>query len=131
MATPFHGWNGLIYVSGLTVLTGTNAWTIDIEKRTAEMPELGNDWVNRAGGQKAYSGTIAVWDNQDQAILFNAVDATIAVAWIIYPQRTVMTKYFNGNALFGLSAEGGTEGGVAFAVAFEGDGELHMEGYKS
>lgn len=128
MTAPRHGKNGLIYISG-TEITGANAWALNIPTDKVETPQFGDSWKKRVVGMNDWSGSVTVWDHPDSATLQNAATAGVSVAIIIYPLRTDLTDYYNGNAIFEFSSGGDTGSAVSNTASFEGDDTLAITGF--
>ena len=128
MGAPFHGKNGLIYVSG-TEIYGANAWNIDMARDMADTPEFGDTWKKTAGGLLGWSGSISAWEQGDEMTLIDAATALEEVALLIYPARDTLANYYSGNAFFGASSDGSTGTGVAKNGTFTGNGTLTIAGF--
>jgi hypothetical protein len=126
--TPAGGRNALVYISG-TELVGGNAWTLNIASTNPTYAEFGDTWQNRVKGLLNASGSFTAYENVGVALLFNAAKAQTALATLIYPVRTDLTKYYSFSAFFGRDTGGNmgnvAEGGVPFEVA----GEVTQTGY--
>lgn len=120
--TPKHGKNGLIYVSG-TELPGANAWTVNIQSDKADIPIFGDAGARKIKGLHNDGGSITAWHDQAAQILQTAALADVAVAFLIYPDRTTLDDYYSGNAFFNFSSEAGMDAAVGQTADFEcGDG---------
>lgn len=128
MGNSIHGINGLIYVSG-SELTGANSWNIQVDPDTVQTIDLGVKWKDTHKGAKGWSGNINAWEKEDQKLLMDAALADGAVSLIIYPNRNTMGNYYNGNAIFGASTDGGATSAVSKNGSFTGDGALSQTGF--
>lgn len=128
MGAPRSGKNGLIYISG-TEITGANSWSINIEVDMAETPQFGDGWKKRIAGLNDWSGNVAAWDQGDDQVLQTAATAGISVALLIYPDRSTLTSYYSGNAIFSFGSEGDTASPVGNSVDFSGDDTLTIAGF--
>lgn len=128
MGAPYTGKDGLIYVSG-TELVGANAWEINSSPNTNEAPEFGDTWMKHTTGLLTWSGSISAWDQSDEKTLFTAATAGTSVALLIYPNRSSLTDYYSGNAIFGVDSSGSTSSTVARNGSFTGDGTLTAAGF--
>lgn len=128
MGSPFHGKNGLIYVSG-TEITGANAWSMSVATDSVETPQFGDSWKKRVVGMNDWSGSLTAFQHADTKLLFSAATAGASVALLIYPQRTNLSNYFSGNAIFQFSSEGGVDAAVGGSADFVGNDTLAMEGF--
>lgn len=128
MGAPFHGKQGLIYVSGVEIV-GANAWTIDMARDTVEVPQLGDTWKKAAGGLLGWSGTITAWEQGDEMTIIDASTSVASVALLIYPTKDDTADFYSGNAFFGASSDGSTGSGVSKNGTFVGDGTLTITGF--
>lgn len=128
MGAPYHGKNGLIYVSG-TEIVGANAWSIAITTDNVETPQFADSWKKRAVGFNDWSGSIQAWDQLDEKTLIEAAVAGAAVALLIYPDRNTLTAYYSGNAIFGASSDGGVAAAVTHNGDFVGNDTLTIAGF--
>lgn len=128
MGAPFHGKNGLVYISG-TLITGANEWRINIATESVETPQLGDTWKKRVVGHSDWSGSITAWMHDDSKVITNAAVAGTSVALLIYPKRADLTDYFSGNAIFGASMGGGSGSAVGRDGDFVGDDTLTIAGF--
>ena len=114
------GKNGLVYVSG-THSEGANAWSISIEHDAITYSKFGDTWENNLSGIHRWSGSLSTW--QDAA----AADAALGI--LIYPNRTDLTTYYDGSAVFSAGSEASMDSPVSVSADFTGDGELTMTGF--
>ena len=128
MGAPFHGKNGLLYVSGQEI-TGANSWSISFDKDSVETPQFGDTWKKSVPGLAGWSGSIGAWDQGDDKILQDAAMANTSVDVLIYPNRSALTTYYNGNAIFSFSQDGSTGSAVGLSADFAGDGDLAVTGF--
>jgi len=128
MGAPYHGKNGLIYVSG-TEIVGANAWSITFDVETADAPQFGDTWKKSVKGLRGWSGSVTAWDQYDDKVLQDSAVADASVALLIYPKRGTLTTYYSGNANFAFSSEGGTGGAVGNTADFTGDDTLTITGF--
>ena len=128
MGAPFHGIDGLIYLSG-TEITGGNAWSVNVDNDTEEAMEFGDRWKDLLVGGRGYSGSIGAWMHLDSKVIHDCAVAGSPIAFLIYPDRDELTDYYSGNAIFGASAAGGTGGGVTRDGDFVGTGALGIAGF--
>lgn len=126
----FHGFNGLIYVSG-TEIAGANSWAVDISNESAETPRMGQTFKERVAGQNDWSGNITGWDQATADTLADAALARVPLALLIYPDRAVATRYFSGNAIFGSSHGGGAGAAVSEDGDFVGAAALTKAGWSA
>lgn len=128
MGAPFHGFNGLIYVSG-TEIVGANSWSFSFDKDTVETPQFGDTWKKSVGGLLGWSGSISAWEQGDSKVLSSAAASIASVAVLVYPARATLTSYYSGNANFSFSSEGSTGGAVGNTADFVGDSTLTIAGF--
>lgn len=129
MGVPIHGYNGLIYISGVE-LTGANAWTLNITQDSAEVPQFGDRWKKRVVGMNDWSGNITAWLHQDSKALTTAALAGVSVALLLYPTRADLTDYFSGSAIFGgVGMDTNTSGGITRNGDFVGNDTLTIVGF--
>jgi len=128
MGAPFHGKNGLIYVSG-TEITGANAWNVAITQDSVETPQFGDSWKKRTVGMGDWSGSITAWQHDDAKLLADAATAGASVALLIYPSKNSLTDYYSGNGIFGFSSDGGVDAAVGTTGDFVGDDTLTIAGF--
>jgi hypothetical protein len=126
--TPAASVNGLIYVSG-TVLEGANAWTVDIDHRTAEYIKHGDLWVNNVHSINAFSATIGAVHDQDTKQLATAAVATVSVATLIYPLRTDLTTFLNFSGLYSMGYSADVGNVVMQTANILGTGTLTLTGF--
>lgn len=124
------GHNGLVYLSGAE-LEGANAWTVAINKRSAEYILFGDTWANNLPSVNDWAGTLGAVHDQDAKKIQDAVVATIAVALLIYPDRGDISTFYNGSAIFGFSSDASVAAVVSQAATFLGDGALTLTGFSS
>jgi hypothetical protein len=127
MGSPYHGKNGLIYVSGVE-LTGANAWTINITTDSVETPQFGDSWKKRVIGMNDWSGSLTAWGHSDSKLLLSAATAGSAQPLLIYPTRASLANYFSGNAIFGANEGGGVSSAVDRSGDFVGNDTLTITG---
>lgn len=128
MGAPFHGKNGLIYISG-TEITGANEWSINITTDSAEIGQFSETWKKRVVGQHDWSGSITAWMHADSKVITNAAVADVPVALLIYPNRADLTDYFSGNAIFGAQLGGGMSSAAGRSGDFVGGDTLTISGF--
>lgn len=128
MGAPFHGKNGLIYISGAEI-TGANAWILNIPQDSLETPQFGETWKKRVVGQADWSGNITAWMHTDSKVITSAATAGVSVALLVYPNRTDLTDYFSGSAIFGASMAGGVGAAVGRDGDFVGNDTLTITGF--
>lgn len=128
MASKVHGKNGLVYVSGSALAYG-NAWEIGVEQASAEGLAFGDTWVSRETGAADWSGSLTAWHDQDSKILYSAATAGDSVALLIYPQRTDLSTYWSGNAIFSFRSSADVGGLVGETADFVGDSTLTATGF--
>lgn len=123
------GKNGLIYISGAE-WADANAWSISIEKDVSGYSVFGDTYERQCVGLIRWSGSLSGFHDQDGKQLQDAAVATIAVALLIYPDRTDNTTYYNGSALFSFDSAGEVGGAAVTANAsFTGSGALTITGF--
>ncbi len=128
MTTKVHGKNGLIYVSGAEIVYG-NAWEYSITQDAAEAMVFGQTWMNRAAGGLDWKGSLTSLHDQDAAVLYGAVTAGTTVNVLIYPNRTSLTNYVSGTAIFtDFKDSGSVKDFVSKTVTLVGDGSLTKVG---
>lgn len=120
--------NGLIYVSG-SELEGANAWSVDIDHRSAEYIKFGDAWVNNLHSIKGWSVTLGAVHDQDAKKLQDAATATTSVALLIYPNRSDLTTYYSGSGLFSFSSNADVGNAVMQAASVLGNGALTLTGF--
>jgi len=128
MGAPFHGIDGLIYLSG-TMLAGANSWAVNVDNDTEEAMEFGDRWKDLLMGGRGFSGSVGAWMHIDSKLIHDCAVASNPVSFLIYPDRDVLTAYYSGNAIFGASASGGVGGAVARDGDFVGTGALGIAGF--
>jgi hypothetical protein len=128
MGAPFHGIDGLIYISGVE-LAGGNSWSIDIENDSEEAMEFGDRWKDLLVGGRGFSGSIGAWMHLDSKLIHDCAVSGEFQSFLIYPDRDDLTSYYSGNAIFGAAASGGTGGAVARDGDFVGTGALAIAGF--
>ena len=120
--------NGMIYVSG-SVLEGANAWSVDIDHRSAEYIKFGDSWVNNAHSINAFSATIGAVHDQDTKQLQTAATATTTVAVLIYPNRSDITTFYNFSGIFSAGHNADVGNVVMQTANIVGDGTLTLTGF--
>jgi hypothetical protein len=121
--------NGLVYVSG-SDLVGANAASISINTRTVEYITFGDTWVNNAAEISEWSGSLGAVHDQDAQLLQTQVTARTSVTLLIYPNRSDLTTYYNGSAIFtGFSHEAALGAAVMQTAEFIGTGTLTITGF--
>ena len=125
---PFHGLNGLIYMSG-SEIAAANAWSINIDIDSVETPQFGDTFKKRVTGMGDWSGSISAWDDLTVKVLQNCATAQTSVALLIYPLRTDLTNYYSGNAIFSFGSEGDTGSAVGDTADFVGNDTLTITGW--
>jgi hypothetical protein len=128
MGAPFHGIDGLIYISG-TEITGANSWSINIDNDTEDAMEFGDRWKDKLKGGREWGGSIGAWMHLDSKVITDCALAGTFVSLLIYPNRDNLTDYFSGNAIFGQSSSGSTSGAVSRDGDFVGTGTLTVAGF--
>ncbi len=128
MGAPFHGKNGLIYISG-TEIAGAHAWSMTIDTDSVETPQFGDSWKKHVTGMQGWSGSVTAWEQGDAKVLSNAATAGTTVALLIYPNKNDVANYYNGNAIFGFGTSGDTGSAVANTADFTGDDTLTIAGF--
>lgn len=128
MGAPRSGNNGLIYISGSEIV-GANTWSINIDVEMAETPQFGDGWKKRIVGHNDWSGSISAWDQGDDSNLQDAATAQASVALLIYPDRSDLASYYEGNAIFTFASEADTASPVGNSVDFTGDDSLTVNGF--
>lgn len=128
MGAPFHGIDGLIYLSG-TELAGANAWALNVENDTEEAIEFGDRWKDLLMGGRGFSGNVAAWMHLDSKLIHDCAVSGNPQAFLIYPDFETLASYFSGQAIFGSNASGGTGGAVARDGDFVGTGPLSIYGF--
>lgn len=129
MGVPLHGRNGLIYISG-TEITGANTWSLNISGDMVEVPQFGDTWKKRVVGMHDWSGSVNAWMHTDSKVITNAATANVSVALVIYPDRSDLTDYFSGSAIFGGAAlGGGTGAAINRDGSFSGNDTLTVTGF--
>ncbi len=86
-------------------------------------------WKKRVTGYADWSGSLTVWDHDDNVVLQNAAKAGDSVALIIYPLRTDQTDFYEGNAIFGFSSGGDSGSAISNTASFVGDDTLTITGF--
>lgn len=122
------GHNGLVYLSGAE-LEGANAWSVAINKRSAEYIKFGDTWVTNLPSVNDWAGTLGAVHDQDAKKIQTAVTATVAVALLIYPDRGDLTTYYDGSAIFSFSSDASVAAVVSQASTFLGTGTLTLTGF--
>lgn len=120
--------NGMIYVSG-AVLEGANAWSVDIDHRSAEYIKFGDLWVNNVHSINAFSATIGAVHDQDTKQLQTAATTAAAVACLIYPKRTDLTTFYNFSGLFSTGHSASVGNVVMQTANILGTGTLTLTGF--
>lgn len=128
MGAPFHGIDGLIYISG-TELAGANSWSVNVDNDTEEAMEFGDRWKDLLVGGRGWSGSVGAWMHLDSKLIHDCAVSGNPVSLLIYPDFENLTDYYSGNAIFGASASGGTGGAVARDGDFVGTGALSIAGF--
>jgi hypothetical protein len=128
VATTVHGNNGLIYISGNEIVFA-NSWEVTIDHGTAEGQYFGQWWTNRTGGISSWSGSVSAFHDQEGKALYSPATQNASTTILIYPNRTDLTTYYSGTAIFGFSASGGTDGYVTETADFQGSGSLVATGF--
>ena len=120
--TPRHGFNGIIYISGIE-LPGANQWSVNIQSDKADIPIFGDTGARKVKGLHNDGGSIQAWHDEAASILQDAAQANVTVSFLIYPYRGTLTAYYSGNAFFDMSSEGSMDSGVSQSSDFLcGDG---------
>jgi hypothetical protein len=117
-----------VYVSGAVIDFG-NAWSVAIPHDSAEYIKFGDSWVNVLPGVNRWSGTIGATHDQDTKKLQDAATASIVVALLLYPNRSDLTTYYSGNAVFGFGHDVSVDAVSSQTADFVGDGTLTLTGF--
>jgi len=129
MAAKVAGRNGLVYVSG-GELTYANAWELTCDQEAVGGAHFGQGWMDNDAGMKTWGGTLTAWHDQDSQKLYSAATAGTTVALMIYPNRSDLTTYWSGNAIFTGFRSGGEMGGlVTQSCDYAGAGSLTATGF--
>lgn len=124
------GKNGLIYVSGTSnEIEGANAWSLSIEHDAIAYSKFGDVWEGNLSGIKRWSGSIGALSDLGGKLLSNAAIADATVALLIYPDRTDITTYYSGSAVFSFGSEGDFGSAVGESADFTGDSTLAVCGF--
>lgn len=127
MGAPFSGKNGLVYISG-TEITGANAWSLDITQPAIETPQFNDTSTKRIVALGDWSGTVDAWSHSDSKVITSAAVAGRSVTLHIYPDRSTLTAYAYGLAIFGSKNSGATNAPVARNGDFVGADNLGVFG---
>jgi len=122
------GKNGMIYVSG-AVLEGANAWSVSIEHDAITYSKFGDTWENNLSGIHRWSGSMSAWHDEATKQLQTAAAADVAVACLIYPNRSDLTTFYNGSGIFSASSEASMDAPVSLSADITGDGTLALTGF--
>ena len=110
-------------------MRGCSANDLAIATESAEYSKFGDSWKNRNVGLNDWSGSLAVWHDQDGKQLQDAAVAGVSVALLIYPKRGDLTTYYNGSAIFECDNSGDMASNVSQTSSFVGDGTLTITGF--
>lgn len=128
MANEKHGRNSLVYINGSEVIGG-NAWSIEIEHETAEYSVFGDTWKSNLSGLLGWSGSVEAWHDHDAQILQTAGTYDGTLPLLIYPDRTDITTYYSGSAIFGMSSEATMSDAISQTAEFTGHSTLTVTGF--
>jgi hypothetical protein len=118
-----------VYCSGTEVF-GANTWSVSIPKDSAEYIKFGDSWVNVLPGVNRWSGSIGATHDQATKLLQDAATASIVVSLLLYPQRSDLTTYYSGNAIFSFDSHDVSVDAVeSLTASFVGDGTLTLTGF--
>jgi len=124
------GKNGLIYISGTgNEIIGANAWSLKIEHDAIAYSKFGDEWEGNLSGIKRWSGSVSALHDQGAKLLSNAAVADGLVALLIYPDRTDITTYWDGDAIFSFSNDAEMGSAITQGVDFTGNGILAPCGF--
>lgn len=126
--TAVSGKNGLIYVSA-TEIVGANSWSIAVEHESIQYAVFASEWQNTLSGIKSWSGNIGAVHDQAAKLLAAAAIADATVALLIYPDRSDLSTYYSGSAVFSYSSEASMDGVVGESADFTGHSTLTQTGF--
>ena len=126
--TGKNGRNSLVYVSAAQLIGGT-AWSLAIEHAAVQYASHGDEWQTTMSGLKAWSGSLTAWHDHAATVLYTAAAYDGLVALLIYPDRTDITAYYSGNAVFGYGAEASMDAAAGRSADFTGTGTLAATGF--
>jgi hypothetical protein len=123
-----HGRGSLLYLqgSGANAIPFSNAadWDINITFPTEDVSAIGDDWQTFIRGMLGFTGTFSGPYESSSTQAWDAMTATSARAFYLYPDKSAMTQYYYGTAWIDLDVKGGTKSPVTFSSKVTGTGTL-------
>lgn len=112
--------------SGATAVPFSNAadYSLDINFATADVSQLGDDWVQTIRGQAAFTGAVNGPVESTSTLPWDAMMAATERKFYLYPDKTNLVTYYYGSAWCELSVKGGTGAAVTFSSKLTGVGAL-------
>lgn len=123
-----HGRNALLYIqgAGAEAVSFSNAadYAIDVNFATVDVSQLGDDWAQTIRGQAQFSGQFGGPVESTSRLAWDAMVATTARKFYLYPDKTALGGYYYGTCWVEIGIKGGTSAAVTFVSKMTGVGQL-------
>ena len=127
--TAIHGINGMVYASGVHI-ESANAFTLNKTGEASPYRVFGASWISRVPGPRDWNASFGGIHDQDANNLQDMVSGAGSVAVLLYPNRSDLTTYYSGSAIFtNFSHEVNSDGVETTSADCEGNGALTETGF--
>ena len=122
-----HGKEGIVAIKMLAgdayvAIGNVSDWTLNQDKDRVEITSLGDSNKRYVMGLRNCEGTLSVFGDRTQDVLFDAADTSEPVFLAIYPYGALSTQGWEGPAYFDASIKAGVTSAVTIDCKFVGSG---------